>query len=84
MSDEKAIVVIRAKDRVSKKRMQEFTKLFNIDNSVEQGILMLPNDFEFVLLDPKTFKPIELDWQEVKRETFWSRLKRRFKNADNK
>ena len=81
MSDEKAIVVIRAKDRVSKKRMQEFTKLYNIDKSVEQGILMLPNDFEFVLLDPKTFKPIELDWQEVKRETFWSRLKRRFKKC---
>ena len=78
MSDDKAILVIRAKKHLSKQKLKEFQRL--LSSQMTEGVVLIPDDFEFVALDPKTLKQCPLKWQEVKNPTLWERIKRRFKH----
>ena len=73
----KNILVIRAKKHISKQKLKEFQTLWS--KQTADGVVVIPDDFEFVSLDPDTLKPCEMDWQEIKRESLWSKLLRRFK-----
>lgn len=79
MSDDKAILVIRSKKHLSKQKLKDFQKL--LSSQMTDGVVLIPDDFEFVALDPKTLKQCPLKWQEVKTPSLWERIKRRFKHV---
>ncbi len=83
MSD-KNIIVIRATKHISKQKLKEFQRLWN--NQINEGIVVIPNDFEFVSLDPKTLQPCELEWQEMKKISWLQKLLRKIwkKNENTK
>lgn len=78
MSDDKAILVIRAKKHLSKQKLKDFQKLWSLQ--MTDGVVLIPDDFEFVTLDPKTLKQCPLKWQEAKTPSLWERMKRRLKH----
>ena len=79
MSD-KNIIVIRVKNHTSKQKLNEFQRLLN--NQINEGIVVIPNDFEFVSLDPETLKPCELEWHETTKLSWWQKLLRRWKKNE--
>ena len=91
--NEKNILVFRAKKNFSKQKLKEFQRLWS--NQVADGVVVIPNDFEFVSLDPNTLKPCEFEWQEIKKVHWWQKLiriytdtirtsQRRLKNENTK
>lgn len=76
---EKNILVIRAKRHISRQKLNEFQRLW--DNQIlKEGVIVIPDDFKFVSLNPETLKPCEFHWEQVKTESWWSKLLRRFKH----
>lgn len=74
---EKNVLVIRAKKHISKQKLKEFQSLWS--NQLANGLVVIPDDFEFVSLDPDTLKQCELEWQEIKKLSWWQKLMRRKK-----
>ncbi len=79
MSDEKKIIVIRAKKHIARQKLKDFHQLWS--NQIKEGVVLIPDDFEFVALDPNTFEQCPLDWQEAKKPSLWERIKRRCKHV---
>ena len=82
MNESKNILVIRAKKHFSKQKLNEFQRLWS--NQVANGVVVIPEDFEFVSLDQNTLKPCEFEWQEIKKVHWWQKLIRRINDANNK
>ena len=82
MSESKKILVIRSKGHLSKQKLKEFQKIWN--TQLENGLVVIPNDFEFVALDPETLESCEWKWVQAEKPTLWQRLKRRFKHVCDK
>lgn len=78
MGENKKILVIRAKNHISKQKLNEFHKLWQ--KQLSEGLVVIPNDFEIVALDPNSLKPCEIGWVQTKKDLFWSKLLRRFKH----
>lgn len=78
MGENKKILVIRAKNYTSKQKLNEFHKLWQ--KQLSEGLVVIPNDFEIVALDPNSLKPCEIGWVQTKKDSFWSKLLRRFKH----
>lgn len=76
---EKKILVIRAKRKISKQKLKEFQRLWS--SQMNEGVVLIPDDFEFVSLDPDTLKPCEIGWEQIKKESWWSTLLRRIKGG---
>ena len=74
------ILVIRSKRHLSQQKLKDFQRFWS--NQMLTGIVVIPDEFEFVSLDPKTLKPCPLEWQETK-PSLWERIKRRFKHDNH-
>ena len=84
MSDEvvKPFMIIKAKRHLSKVKLQEFKNLYT-RQMVEDGLIVMPEDFEIFLIDPKTFDRIEihsLEYEE-QRQSIWQRLLSKIKGG---
>lgn len=76
----KPFMIIKSTKPISKSKLFDYKKRF-MREMVEDGLIMMPNDFEIFLIDPKTYKQIELhsiDYQPME-PTLWEKIKRRFK-----
>ena len=84
MSDEvvKPFMIIKAKRHLSKVKLQEFKNLYT-RQMIEDGLIVMPEDFEIFLIDPKTFDRIEihsLEYEE-QRQSIWQRLLSKIKGG---
>lgn len=77
---EKNILVIRAKKKTSEQKLKEFQTFWN--NQTNEGIVVIPGDFEFFPLDPETLKPCEIGFEQIKKDSLWRKLLRRIWKKD--
>lgn len=78
MEENKKILVIRAKNHISKQKLKDFQKLWQ--KELSEGLVVIPNDFEIVALDPNSLKPCEIGWVQIEKDSFCSKLLRWFKH----
>lgn len=80
--DVKPFMIIKAKRNLSKVKLQEFKNLYT-RQMVEDGLIVIPEDFEIFLIDPKTLERIEihsLEYEET-RQSIWQRLLSKIKGG---
>lgn len=81
----KPFMIIRSKRPLSNTKLKDYRNKFTRE-MMQGGLIMIPNDFEIFLIDPKTLKQIELrsiDYQPME-PTLWERIKRRFNHVRDK